>query len=175
MGTNSDFARLVLRGTVGGAMLAHGLKHAKTLEGTAGWFKSIGFSQPDLQAKASAAAEIGSGAALLAGLGTPYAASAVIGTMGVAAGAAHLDNGYFITSSGYEYNLALSAAAAAIASMGPGTLSIDRLFGKQARLTGWTGGVFAIVIGLAAASAHLKAFWTKPVPVITPPVEPVSA
>ncbi|MDT4951147.1 MAG: putative oxidoreductase, partial [Pseudonocardiales bacterium] len=31
-------------------MIAHGLRHGRTLDGTAGWFESIGFKEPRLQA-----------------------------------------------------------------------------------------------------------------------------
>ena len=80
-----DVARLLLRTVLGGTMIAHGLKHGRSLDGTAGWFGSIGFKEPQLQARASAIVETGAGAALIAGAGTPLAAAAVVGTMGVAA------------------------------------------------------------------------------------------
>ena len=50
-------------------MIAHGTKHGRSIEGTAGWFRSIGFRQPTLQAKASAVVEVGAGAAIVAGAG----------------------------------------------------------------------------------------------------------
>ena len=59
--SGKDVASLVLRAAVGGTMVAHGLRHGRTLEGTAGWFGSIGFRQPRLQATASAVVEVGVG------------------------------------------------------------------------------------------------------------------
>jgi hypothetical protein len=56
-----DAARLLLRGVVGGTMVAHGIRHGRTLEGTARWFSGIGFREPRLQARMSAAVEIGAG------------------------------------------------------------------------------------------------------------------
>lgn len=162
MGDKAEFARLILRASVGTTMIAHGMKHAKSLEGTAGWFGSIGFRQPELQAKTSAVVEIGSGAALLAGAATPLAASAVIGTMAVAARSVHLENGFFITAEGYEYVLGISTAAAAIAALGPGSLSVDRLIGRRGPV-GTKAGVLAIVLGVLGAAAQLKTFWEKPV------------
>jgi uncharacterized membrane protein YphA (DoxX/SURF4 family) len=100
-----DTARLLLRAVVGGTMIAHGIRHARALNGTARWFGSIGFRQPELQARTSAAVEISAGAALLTGAATPAAAAAVIGTMAVAGRAVHLKNGYFIVDEGYEYVL----------------------------------------------------------------------
>jgi DoxX len=80
----TEIARLLLRSVIGATMIAHGVRHGRTLDGTAGWFEAIGFQKPRLQAKTSALVEIGAGAALIVGAGTPLAAAAVVGTMAVA-------------------------------------------------------------------------------------------
>ena len=80
-----DLGRLVLRGIVGGTMIAHGVKQCRSPEGTARWFGSIGFRQPARQARTSAVVEIGSGAALVVGAGTPPAVAAGLGLRGSAA------------------------------------------------------------------------------------------
>jgi putative oxidoreductase len=170
--TGRDVASLVLRAAIGGTMVAHGVRHGRTLEGTAGWFGSIGFRQPRLQATASAVVEVGAGAALIAGAGTPLAASAVVGTMAVAARSVHLENGFFITAEGYEYVLNLSAAALALAAIGPGSLSVDRLLGIHDKLTPVQRAGLAVGIGLAAAAAQLAAFWERPEPKAVPAQEP---
>jgi putative oxidoreductase len=162
--TGKDVASLVLRAAIGGTMVAHGVRHGRTLEGTAGWFGSIGFRQPRLQATASAVVEVGAGAALIAGAATPLAASAVVGTMAVAARSVHLENGFFITAEGYEYVLNLSAASIALAAIGPGSLSVDRLLGIHDKLTPVQRAGLAVGIGLAAAAAQLAAFWERPEP-----------
>lgn len=159
-----DIAGLVLRAAVGGTMVAHGVKHGRSLEGTAGWFGSIGFSQPKLQAIASAAVEAGAGAAVLAGAATPLAAAAIVGTMAVAAKSVHLENGFFITSEGYEYTLNLSAAAVALAAIGPGTLSLDHALGLDEKLTPLQRAALAGGLGLGAAAAQLAAFYQRPKP-----------
>ncbi|MEU7816731.1 DoxX family protein [Pseudonocardia sp. NPDC049154] len=152
-------ARLLLRLAVGGTMIAHGVKHGRTLDGTAGWFGSIGFRQPRMQAVASSVVEVGSGAALVAGAATPLAAAAVVGTMGVAAYSVHRPNGFFITAEGYEYVMNLATAAIAIAGLGPGRWSIDRVCGADRRLAGGTAATaVAAGLGLAAAAAQLAAF-----------------
>ncbi|HEX7353806.1 MAG TPA: DoxX family protein [Mycobacteriales bacterium] len=158
----ADLARLLLRSMIGGTMIAHGVRHARTLAGTAGWFDSLGFRHAKLQAKISATVEISSGTALLAGAATPVAASAVIGTLAVAAGSVHRPNGFFIVDEGYEYVLALSIAAASLASLGPGRLSVDHALGLDDRVTGRAAGLGALLLGGAGALAHLKAFWTRP-------------
>jgi putative oxidoreductase len=173
--SGKDVASLVLRAAIGGTMLAHGVRHGRSLEGTAGWFGSIGFKQPKLQAAASAAVEVGAGAALIAGAGTPLAAAAVIGTMAVAARSVHLENGFFITAEGYEYVLNLSAASLALAAIGPGSVSIDRLLGLHDKLTPMQRAGLAAGIGLAAAATQLATFWERPQPKPAPVEESAEA
>jgi putative oxidoreductase len=170
-----DVASLVLRAAIGGTMVAHGIRHGRTLDGTAGWFGSIGFKQPRLQATASTVVEVGAGAALLAGAATPLAASAVVGTMAVAARSVHLENGFFITAEGYEYVLNLSAASVALAAIGPGSLSVDRLLGLHDRLTPVQRAGLAVGVGLAAAAAQLATFWERPKPKPVPAAESAEA
>jgi putative oxidoreductase len=158
----ADLARLLLRTAIGATMIAHGVKHARTLDGTAGWFKSIGFRQPRLQAKLSAAVEIGAGAALAVGVGTPLAASAVIGTMGVAYHTVHRPNGYFITAEGWEYVAFISASAVALAALGPGRLSADRLLGLDAVGSPSARASLAAGLGIGGAIAQLVTFWRQP-------------
>ena len=155
----SDVARLLLRGVIGGTMIAHGLRHARTLRGTAGWFSSIGFRQPRAQAAASAVVEVGAGAALVVGATTPLAASAVVGTMGVAARSVHLRNGFFVVDEGYEFVLNLAVASVALAALGPGRLSVDRLAGWDQWRTGRQRAAFAAGLGVLAAAGQLAAFW----------------
>src|ERR1700678_193411 len=170
--SGKDVASLVLRAAIGGTMLAHGVRHGRSLEGTAGWFGSIGFKQPKLQAAASAAVEVGAGAALIAGAGTPLAAAAVVGTMAVAARSVHLKNGFFITAEGYEYVLNLSAASVALAAIGPGSLSVDLLFALHDKFTPLQRAGLAAGIGLAAAAVQLATFWEQSTPKPAPAQEP---
>jgi putative oxidoreductase len=156
-------ARLVLRAAIGGTMIAHGVKHGRSLDGTARWFESIGFREPRLQAIASAVVETGAGAAVLAGAATPLAAAAVVGTMGVAARTVHQPNGFFITGEGYEYVLNLAAASVALAAIGPGGFSVDGLLGVHEKLSPAQRAALAAAIGLGAAALQLAVFW-KPTP-----------
>lgn len=151
-------ASLLLRTAIGGTMVAHGLKHGRSIDGTAGWFESIGFRRPRLQAQASAVVEVGAGTALLAGAATPFAAAAVVGTMGVAARAVHQRNGFFITAEGWEYVANLAAASVALAEIGPGAWSVDRRLGIDGTLSGLRGAGIAAGIGLLSAAAQLTTF-----------------
>ncbi|MFD3309533.1 DoxX family protein [Streptomyces sp. NPDC058656] len=159
-----DVARYALRAVIGGTMIAHGVRHGRTLDGTAGWFGSVGFRRPRLQAAASAVVEVGAGAALLAGAATPLAASAIVGTMGVAARSVHLPNGFFVVNEGYEFVLHVSAASVALAGLGPGRFSVDRALGLDARLSGPQRAALAAGLGLTAAAAQLAVFWRRPEP-----------
>jgi putative oxidoreductase len=157
-----EIARLILRTAVGGTMIAHGIRHGRTLDGTARWFGSIGFRQPRLQAVTSAAVEVGAGTAMVAGIGTPVAASAVVGTMAVAARTVHLPNGFFVIGEGYEYVGNLAAASVALAALGPGRWSLDRALGLHEWGTPGKRAALATGLGLAGAATQLALFWRKP-------------
>ena len=88
-----DVAMLVLRIWVGVVIALHGVNHAKSLEGTAQWFGSVGFSRSKFQALASAVVEISVGVLLIVGLLTPVAAAGLIATMFVAFWAIHRSHG----------------------------------------------------------------------------------
>ncbi|MGW5715212.1 DoxX family protein [Amycolatopsis sp. NPDC003865] len=160
--SGNDVARWALRAAIGGTMIAHGVRHARTLDGTAKWFGSVGFRRPELQARASAMVEIGAGAALVAGAATPLAAAAVVGTMGVAARAVHVGNGFFVLNEGYEFVLNLAAASVALAALGPGRFSVDGALGLADRGTGPRRAALAAGLGLGAAAGQLAAFWRRP-------------
>ncbi|OZF45787.1 DoxX family protein [Rhodococcus sp. 14-2470-1a] len=151
-------APLMLRSLIGATMIAHGVKHGRSIDGTAGWFGSIGFRQPRLQAQASAVVETAAGAALVVGLGTPVAAAAVVATMAVAAKSVHVENGFFITSEGWEYVANLAVAATALAALGPGRLSLDRALGWDGAVRGDRAVAFVSALGVGAAAAQLALF-----------------
>ncbi|MFF3570078.1 DoxX family protein [Nocardia jiangxiensis] len=160
----TELARVMLRTVVGTTMIAHGVKHGRSLEGTAGWFESIGFAQSRAQARASAVVEVGAGAAMIAGAGTPLAGSAVVATMAVAARTVHAANGFFITSEGYEYVLNLATASVVISALGSGRWSVDGLVWGKGRGSGVRRAALAAGLGLAAASVQLAVFWRRPLP-----------
>ena len=157
-----DIARLLLRCAVGSTMIAHGLRHGRSIEGTGRWFGSIGFREPRLQAQTSAVVEVGAGSALVLGAATPLAAASVVGTMAVAARSVHQPNGFFINAEGYEYVMNLAIATTALAALGPGRWSVDRLLGTDERWSGPAAGALAAGLGLGGAAAQLAMFWTRP-------------
>jgi putative oxidoreductase len=80
-----------------------------------------------------------------------------VGTMAVAARTVHVRNGFFITAEGFEYVLAVGAAATALAALGPGRWSVDRLLGRGQPAV--ATAALAAGLGLAGAAAHLALFW----------------
>lgn len=156
-----DVAALILRLTLGGIMLAHGVKHARGKTKTSNWFGSIGFKSPELQWFASTATEIGVGLLLIVGLITTLAAAGVIGVMTVALVSVHRAAGFWVTArpdEGWEYILTLSAIATALAIAGPGGISLDAVLDIGPLLDGWIGGG-AVVFGVLAAGAQLATFF----------------
>ncbi len=156
-----DIAALILRVVLGTVMLAHGIKHARGRNKTSRWFGSIGFRSPQLQWFASTVTEIGVGVLLILGFGTSLAVAGLVGIMTVAFVSVHRAAGFWITArpdEGYEYVLTLTAAAAALAMIGPGKVSIDRIVEVDAIFDGWYG-LAAVGIGIVAAGFQLVVFF----------------
>jgi putative oxidoreductase len=161
-----DTTMLVLRVWMGIVMLAHGINHARTQEGTARWFEKVGFKSPELNARLSAGNEIAIGLALIAGLLTTIAAAGLVATMLVAFWAIHRFAGFFVfhrPDEGYEYVATLAVAALVLAILGPGAVSIDDAIGIADDLSGALGAGI-IGLGLLAGAGQLAVFWRKPAP-----------
>ncbi len=158
-----DLALLVLRVVVGGVFVAHGVNHivgGGKIAGTARWFESLGMRPGWLHAWTASLTEAGAGALLVVGLLTPLAAAGVVGVMAVAWVTNHLKNGFFIfrPGEGWEYVMVLTVAGLALADLGPGAWSLDRLAGLTG-LWGWTGLVIAAVAGFGGAALLLATSW----------------
>ena len=171
-----SIGRLLLRATVGGFFIGHGTQKlfgwfgGHGLENTANAFEGMGMRPGKVHATAAGLAEAGGGAAVLVGYETPLASSALIATMLTAIKRVHLKNGPWITSGGYEYNAVLIAAAATLADVGPGPLSIDALRGKERTGAAWALAALAAGVG-GAVGAHLLAESQTPPPA---PPEPAA-
>ena len=159
-----DFALLILRVWLGIVMLAHGINHARSLEGTARWFGKVGFGAPTLNAWLSAAAEIAIGVALVVGLLTPISAAGVAATMLVAFWSIHRFAGFFVfhrPDEGYEFVATVAVAALVIALVGPGEASLDAAIGILDDYS-LTFGATVFALGLLAGAGQLAVFWRKP-------------
>ncbi len=156
-----DWAMLFLRLVIGATILTHGIRHARTQEGTTRWFEKVGFRSAALQARVSALGEIAAGLGLITGLLTPFAAAGVVATMVIAAGSIHRFNGFFSYNKGegWEYVSVLGSAALVVAWLGAGAFSLDRLFGVEVS----NGvGVLIGVGGIVAGIVQLLLFWRRP-------------
>lgn len=161
-----DAGILLLRVVAGLTMAAHGYQKffsGGRIEGTGRWFDSIGMRPGRLHAFAAAGTEIGAGLLLALGLLTSVAGAAFIGLMLVAAWTVHRANGFFSVKSGWEYNLILATIGATVGTTGPGTWSLDHVFGLQGVFSGMTGFVIAVGGGLLAGAAQLLIFF-RPTP-----------
>jgi putative oxidoreductase len=162
--TGIDVALLLLRLWAGIVIIAHGVNHGRTLEGTAKWFASKGFKSAGLNARISALNEIAIGVALIAGLLTSVAAAGLVATMFVAFWSIHRFVGFFNfrrPDEGYEYVATLAVIGIAVAIAGPGRYSVDEAIGIAGNLDGWVGAAI-VGAGLLVAVGQLATFWRKP-------------
>ena len=147
--------RLILRTVIGGYFFGHGTQKlfgwfgGHGLDATAGMFGSLGMRPPKAHAFAAGAAETGGGAALVLGAGTPLAGSVLIATMITAIRKVHGSKGPWVAEGGYEYNLVLIAALAALAETGPGSPSIDDARGSEMYGPRWA--LIALALGAAGS------------------------
>jgi putative oxidoreductase len=157
-----EVARTILRSVLGATMIAHGVRHGRTLAGTTRWFDSLGFARPALQARLSSAVEVGAGGAVVAGAFTPLATSAIVGTMSVAYRTVHRPNGYFVVAEGWEYVGFVAASAVALSALGSGRYSIDRVLGLDRVGSPMLRAALTTVLGVAGAAGQLRMFWRPP-------------
>src|SRR3954469_20196686 len=150
------FGLLVLRLVVGALLIGHGTQKlfgwygGYGLEGTGGFFESVGHRPGRTMAMIAGLSEAGGGLLLVMGLLTPVGSAMIIGTMIVAAYSVHKDNGLWATNGGYELPLINATVAAGLAFTGAGTWSLDSAFDVPWN-RGWGVGLLTVcVAGLAA-------------------------
>jgi len=154
-----DFASLVLRTAIGPMLIAHGTNKvfgSGGLEGTTRWFDSLGLQPAAVHARMAAATEIGAGTLITLGVANPLPSAAVVGLMATAAATDHRGKGFFVFKGGWEYTAVVAAAATALAGLGNGRWSVDRLLGRKPR-SGVATALGAAVVGVAAAAGLLAA------------------
>jgi putative oxidoreductase len=144
--------RLILRVLIGGLFIGHGTQKlfgwfgGHGIDGTAGFFESLGLTPGRANAIAAGVSEAGGGALLATGIAPPFAGAAITGTMATAIRHVHGPKGPWTTEGGWEYNAVLAAAvlavveeesglawalAAAAAGVG-GSFAVSKLAGQQA-------------------------------------------
>jgi putative oxidoreductase len=127
------FGLLVLRLVVGLTIAAHG---SQKLFGVWGGSGMNGWAQVVQRLRMrparplawiAAVSEFGGGLLLALGLLSPLGSLAIVGAMLVAIATVHLSKGFWVTKGGFEFNLTLIGAAAALAIAGPGAYSLDNV------------------------------------------------
>ena len=137
LSSDAGIAALSLRLPVGIILLAHGAQKlfgafgGYGLEGTGQWMASIGLEPGLLMALLAGSAEFFGGLALILGFLARPAAVVAAFTMMVAIVTVHLENGLFLSNNGYEFGLALLAAAVSIVFAGAGSLSVDNFISSR--------------------------------------------
>jgi putative oxidoreductase len=161
----------VLRVFLGAMIFAHGFNKAfrgGRIGGTSTWFASIGMRPARLNALLAAATEMGAGALLVVGLLTSLASAAVVALMTVAIVTVHWRNGFFVFNKGQgiEYCLAVIVLSIAVATFGPGRISIDYAL-RRVRGFSWAthpshGLLIAVVLGFGAALVQMALLYRPP-------------
>ena len=150
---------LVLRVLVGVPFAMHGCQKlfgwfgGGGLEGTAGWFRGLGFGDGKVAAVMAGTSEVAGGIGLAVGLLTPFAAAAMMGTMTTAAFVNNAENGFWSVRKGWELNGYLVVVAAAVAVTGPGEASLDAVLGLDV--------LWGVVPGLLAVAAGVGGGWLR--------------
>ncbi len=131
LATEASWGPLALRLPIGIIFVAHGAQKlfgafgGYGLEGTGQFMASLGLTPGYLMALLAGGAEFFGGLALLFGVLVRPAAAALAFAMLVAIFSVHVSHGLFLANNGYEYALALLAAAVALLIGGGGRLSVD--------------------------------------------------
>ena len=157
-----------LRTVLGGIFFAHGAQKlfgwfgGPGLDGMAKGLESMGLRPGKRNALIAGTSEAAGGAMLATGFLTPLGSAAVIGVMSQAIRSVHWDKGFFVRNGGYEYNLALVAAAFAVTDTGPGPWSLDRALGTERSGPFWA--LAALGAGLAGPKLLERAAPPEPQP-----------
>jgi putative oxidoreductase len=156
--TTTDSAALLLRLTIGPMLFTHGYNKVfgkGGLEGTTGWFDSLGLKPAHVHARMAAATELGAGTLITVGAASPLPAAAAIGLMTTAARTDHKGKGFFVFKGGWEYTGVVAVVAAVMAALGPGRFSFDALIGRHRSGLRW--GIIAALIGVGSSLGLLAA------------------
>jgi putative oxidoreductase len=152
--------RLIARLIIGGLFFGHGAQKlfgwfgGPGLEGTEQMMDKLDMKPPKEQALLASWAETAGGGLLVAGFLTPLAAAMLTGSMITAIRKVHWSNGLWASNQGYEYNLALIGALAALIDGGPGRPSLDGAFGIECTGPAWT--VAALAAGAAGSTLAIE-------------------
>ena len=151
-----DLGTTLVRGVVGPLFIGHGAQKlwgkfgGHGLEGTGGFFESLGLGPGKRHAQAAGAAELTAGALLTLRALTRLASTLISSTMITAIRKVHAPNGPWVTEGGWEYNATLIALSTLLADKGPGSPSVDSALFPRLHGPGWAA---ASLLAAAAGSA----------------------
>jgi len=126
---------LVIRLVIGLTFAAHGAQKlfgwfgGYGIEGTGGFFESVGIKPGKPMATLAGVGEVAGGLLFALGLFVPVASVLIVSAMIVAIVKVTGKNGYWITAEGYEYSVAIIAVAVGVALTGPGAYALDTFIG----------------------------------------------
>jgi putative oxidoreductase len=135
MAISLSLGLLILRLGVGLTIAAHGAQKLFGWFGGAGFsktaqgFEKQGFKPAWLWTSLVILGEVGGGLSVAFGFLTPLGAAGILGAMAMAIFKSHWKNGFWNKDRGLEFPLALLTMAVAIGLIGPGSYSLDALFG----------------------------------------------
>jgi len=127
---------LILRVVAGLTLAAHGAQKffgwfgGSGFSGTVSMQERMGFRPGWLWACLVILGEFGGGLSLALGFLTPLGAAGAFGAMFMAIFKSHWKNGFWNKDRGLEFPLALLTIGVAVGLMGPGSYSLDALFGS---------------------------------------------
>jgi len=121
-------ALLLGRVALGVVFVAHGWDKltGAGLDGTAGFFDSVGVPGAQVAAVAAAVVELVGGLAMIVGALLPVAGVLLAADMLGAIWFVHAEQGFWATDGGYEFVMVMAAASLALGFSGGGELSVDR-------------------------------------------------
>lgn len=129
-----DVGLLIIRLTLAGAFLVHGLQtvfgllDGPGIDGFARGLADLGYRETTALAWVTGVTELVGAGLLILGLFTPMAAAALLGIV-INAVLAKFDAGYFVqpaNPAGYELDVLLGGMAAGLLFAGPGRIALDR-------------------------------------------------
>jgi putative oxidoreductase len=147
---------LIIRLALGAFLFAHGTQKlfgwygGYGLDGTGGFFESVGHRPGRQMAMVAGISEAAGAVLLVLGLLTPLGCAMIIGTMVVASMSVHAQNGPWATNGGYELPMTNALVAAGLAFTGAGGFSLDSAIGIP-WTRGWGVGLLTVCVASLAA------------------------
>lgn len=169
--TMGDIGLLILRLTMGGLVAGHGSQKffgwfsGPGLKGTAGWLESLGLKPGTPWATVASISEFGGGILTTLGFLHPLGPLGTMGAMIMATVKAHWGKPIWASKGGAELPVINMATALALTLTGPGSFSLDHVFGIR------LPRALVIAVALVEAITLAIGIMSRPTPPPAPPAE----